>query len=352
MDRRVFLAAAAAVAAGCSGGGADATETATSTNPTDSPTFVTPTGTVTSTPRDDDEVRQAIERAREASSAALERIDAAGVVEDGQPGILDEDGSAGRSEDLSAAEELTVAARERLETVSADATGEQERAVERLLRFTLYLRAKRFTHRSLLNAFLDYQVGQSALPHRPKDATEAFQDGLRRFERTESFQSRAADRLETVLEPDGTVAVEGFDPEDERAGLDDIGRISRQFRPSCRGLAAYSRSLRSITRAERAYRQDDAPAEAAPEFRVAATQAEEARSSFRTAVDREIPTAATHRGLACQMTELREGTETAALGMEAFAAGNDDEGRELYERARQQVRNASDTCADEETERR
>jgi hypothetical protein len=352
MDRRAFLAGVAAVAAGCSGGGTDATETATATDPTDSPTFVTPTEPATPDSRADDDVRQVIERAREASSTALERIDAAGVVEDGQPGILSEDGSAGRSEELSAAEELTVAARERLETVSADATGEQERAVGRLLRFTLYLRAKRFTHRSLLNAFLDYQVGRSAVVRRPKDATEAFQDGLRQFERAGSFRSRTADRLETVLDREGTVAVEGFDPEAERAGLEDVDRIIRQFRPSCRGLAAYSRSLRSIARAERAYREDEAPAEAAPEFRVAATHAEEARSAFRTAVDREIPTAATHRGLACQMTELREGAETAALGMEEFAAGNDDEGRELYQRARQQVRNAGETCADEETETR
>lgn len=352
MDRRSFLVAAAAVAAGCSGKADDTAPTATTTNATDTPTFVTPTETATPEPRSDDGVRQAIERAREASAAALERIDAAGVVEDGQPGFLSEDGSAGRSEDLSVAEELTGAARERLEAVSADATGEQERAVERLLRFTLYLRAKRFTHRSLLNAVLSYQVGRSALPRRPKDATETLRDGLRQFERTGSFRSRAADRLEAVLDRGGPIAVEGFDPDAERAGLEDVARIIDQFQPSCRGMTAYSRSLRSIARAERAYRGADAPAKAAPEFRLAATHAEEARSAFRTAVDRDVPTGTMHRGLACQMAELGEGTETAALAMEEFAAGNSDSGQELYERARQQVRNASDTCADAETEER
>jgi hypothetical protein len=350
MDRRSFLVAAATVAAGCSGEADDAAQTATHTNATDSPTFVTQTDTATQTPRGDDEVRQAIEHARKASSAALKRIDAAGVVEDGQPGILSEDGSAGRSEDLSAAEESTVAARERLEAVSADATGAQERGVERLLRVTLYLRAKRFTHRSLLNAFLDYQVGRAAPTRRPAEATEAFQDGLRQFERTGKFRSRATDRLERVLDRDGTVAVARFDPAAERTELRAIRRIIHQFRPSCRGLAAYSRSLQSIARAEQAYRQDEKPAEAAPEFRIAATQAGDARSAFRAAVEHEIPTAATHRGLACRMVELREGLETAAAAMDGFAAGNDDEGQELYERARQRIRNASDTCAEGESE--
>lgn len=348
MDRRSFLVAAAALTAGCGSDGSDPTETTGATDATDSPTFVTPTGTQPPTPDDDAEVRQAIEGAREASSLVLRRIEVAGVVEDGRPGIVSEDGSVGRSEALSAAEELTVAARERLEAVSAHATGEQAQAVERLLRVTLYLRAKRFTHRSLLNAFLDYQLGQSQLRRNPTTATETFQNGLRHFERTGSFRSRATDRLETVVDRHGTVAVEGFDPEAERTELRAIGRIVDRFRPSCRGLAAFTRLARAVGRAELAYRREGDLREARAEFRLAATHASDAETAFRTALDRGIPTVTENRELACQTVEYREGAETAAAAMEEFLAGDDAAGEKLFDRYLRTYEQAGEVCSDGE----
>lgn len=347
MDRRSFLAGVAAVAAGCSGTGGDGGSTPTATGATSSPTFTTETDPSSPSSRGTDAVGAAIERARRELAGALQAIEAAEVLEDGMPGILSEDGSPGYSEGLSAAEERTVAARERLEAVSDDTTGERDRAVERLLRLSLYLRAKRFTHRSLLNAFLDYRSGRQNLTRRPERAGETLQRGLRRFEQANRYRQQALDRLEALGEVEGTVAVEGFEPAAERRGLGVTERVIRQFRPSCRGFAAFTRLFRAATRATRAYEQAEEPGTAAAEFRLVATHATEAERAFRTALDRDIPVAAAHRELLCLLKRYREGAETAATAMEEIETGDTETGRELYERTRRIYRTAESECTAE-----
>jgi hypothetical protein len=347
MDRRSFLAGVAAVAAGCSGTGGDGESTPTATRAASSPTFTTETDPSTPSPRGTDAVGAAIDRARGELAGALQAIEAAEVVEGGTPGILSEDGSPGYSEELSAAEERTVAARERLEAVSDDATGEHNRAVERLLRLSLYLRAKRFTHRSLLNAFLDYRSGRQNLTRRPERAGETLQRGQRRFEQANRYRQQALDRLDALGEVEGTVAADGFDTGTERRELRTVERIVRQFRPSCRGFAAFTRLFRAARRATRAYEQAADPGTAAAEFRLVATHATEAERAFRTALDRDIPVVAAHRELLCLLERYREGAETAATAMEEIETGDTEAGRKLYERARRTYRTAESECTAE-----
>ena len=345
MDRRSFVVAVGGFIAGCGGTTDDRNEPTSRTETTDTPTFTTPSASPSPTPREAT-VEAAIEASRSQLADALGAIEAAEVVEDGKPGIYSEDGSPGYSEGLSAAEERTVAARERLEAVSSDATGERERAVERLLRLSLYLRAKRFTHRGLLNAFIDYELGVRKVQQRPGEAAEAVQQAARRFERTNEFRARARARLEEVDDAEGAVAVDGFDPSTERDELRAIGRIVGRFRPSATGTAAFGRTLRSLIRAQRRYEGEADYGGAGEAFRAAATHAEAGVDPFRTAARRGIATAARHREFACRLSELREGARTGSDAMTAFAAGDESKGEELYDRYQRTVDGVNDTCAE------
>lgn len=202
MDRRSFVVAAAAFIAGCGGTTDDGDEPTSRTGTTDAPTFTTPSASPSPTPRPG-AVKAAIEESRSQLADALGAIEAAEVIEDDGPGIYSEDGSPGYSEGLSAAKERTVAARERLEAVSSDTTGEKAATVERLLRLSLYLRAKRFVHRGLLNAFIDYELGVGSLQQRPGEAAGTLQQGAERFGRANELRARARARLEEVRETKG-----------------------------------------------------------------------------------------------------------------------------------------------------
>ena len=345
MDRRSFVVAAAAFIAGCGGTTDEGNEPTSRTETTDTPTFTTPSASPSPTPRAE-AVEAAIEESRRQLAGALGAIEAAEVVEDGGPGIYSEDGSPGYSEGLSAAEERTVAARERLEAVSSDAAGEQAATVERLLRLSLYLRAKRFVHRGLLNAFIDYELGVGSLQQRPGEAAETLQQGAERFGRANELRARARARLEEVGETEGSIAVDGFELPTERDGLRAAGRIVGRFRPSAAGFATFGLTLRSLSRAEERHRDDGDYEAARSAFQAAVSSAAEGASSLRTAARRGIATGAEHREFACRLSELEGGARAGADAMGAFAAGNESRGEDLYQQYRSAIENVTDTCAE------
>lgn len=335
------VAGGAALVAGCNSSDTGADPTADPGTPT--VTFVDATGeSATSTPTETpDGVERALVDSRADLETAIERLDAAAVVEDGAVGFTSEDAFAEYARTESRRGPITDA-RERLDAVSDRASGARQRAVNGLLFLCEYLETRAAEQDAIVDGFSAYYEVNRAFPGDLKlDTAGRAVAGMRKLGDHVQTAESLLDRLESRAE---VLGVPGFAPGAARERQRTVGAIGREFAPGFAGTRSVLRAVGLASATAPAIERGNY--ERAERFASATvTAAENARESTTTAFDRGVR----HFRDAfeqdrCLAAGLRTVGARYAASARAFEAGDTERGRERYRAAKEALATTEAEC--------
>lgn len=341
----VGLAGGAALLAGC--GSTNRARTATGGTDTPTVTFATaaeesptpsPTESPTETP---DRVARAVSTARSEVATAIERLDAAEVVEEGEVGIVTSNAFAEYARAESPRPPIRRA-REELDVVSDRATGDRGRAVNGLLFLCEYLETRADQHDRIVDGFSSFYEANDAFPTELKleTARGAVEDVRTLREQVETARSV----LDRIAPRTDALGVPGFGVDAARERQSTFQRIGREFEPAFAGALSTMQVVGLLSATAPAIERGNY--ERAAGFAAdAAVAADNATGRLGTAFERDVrhyrTTFERHR---CLATELRTVAERYADSAEAYLNDAPEEGRERYRAAKGALETTEQEC--------
>lgn len=341
------LAGSATLFAGCGstdGGGSPTEDTergtptvtfATTTGGTDSPS---PTDRRTDTP---DPIARATATARDELSTAIERLDAAAVIEDGDVGIV----TANAFAEYARAEPPRPPiqrAREALDGVSDRADGDRQRAINGLLFLCEYLETRAAQHDRIVDGFSSFYEATQAFPTDLKlEPARGAVGDMRTLRQQVGTAGGVLDRLGPRA---GALEVSGFAVDAARERQSTSRRIGREFQPAFAGALSTMQVVGLLSATGPAIERGNY--ERAAGFAGDATvAADNATARLDTAFERDVRHyRATFERYRCLASELRTAAERYADAAEAYLNDAPEEGREHYRSARDALGTAEEEC--------
>ncbi|WP_276257463.1 hypothetical protein [Haloglomus litoreum] len=342
----VSLAGSATLFAGCgsTGGGDSPTERATGT-PT--VTFATATGgTESPSPADrrtetPDAVTRATTTARTEISTAIERLNAAAVVEDGDVGIVTANAFAEYARAESPRPPIQRA-RGALDGVSDRATADRQRAVNGLLFLCEYLETRAVQHDRIVDGFSSFYEATQAFPTELELETARAAVGDMRTLRQQV--GTAGGVLDRIAPRADALGVSGFAVDTARERQSTFRRIAREFEPAFAGALSTMQVVGLLSATGPAIERGNY--ERAAGFAADATvAADNATSRLDTASERNVRHfSATFERYRCLATKLRTVAERYGDAAEAYLNEAPEKGREHYRSAKEDLGTTEEEC--------
>jgi hypothetical protein len=341
------LAGGATLLAGC--GSSDRGGAATETTGADTPTVTFATasdGTETPSPTErrtetPDTVARALSTARDEVATAIERLDAAAVVEDGDVGIVTANAFAEYARAESPRPPIQRA-RETLDGVSDRASGDRQRSINGLLFLCEYLETRAAEHDRIVDGFSSFYEATQAFPTELK--LEPARGAVGDVRTVRQQVGTAGGVLDRIAPRADALGVPGFGVDAARERQSTFRRIAREFEPAFAGALSTMRVVGLLSATAPAIERgnyDRAAGFAAD----AAVAADNATARLDTAFEREVrhyrPTFERYR---CLATELRTVADRYVESAEAYLNDAPETGRKRYRSAKEALGTAEEEC--------